>query len=114
MQPAARRPKAEKKQLAKIERIEAPTADLRGLQFQFQPAPRSGREVVTIADMTHTYGDKILFLGASLEVERGDRIAFVGPNGAGKSTLLRLITGSEKSRRRHRATGRTQCVARIL
>ncbi|MGB3296433.1 MAG: ABC-F family ATP-binding cassette domain-containing protein [Phormidesmis sp.] len=87
--------KSREKQLAKIDRVEAPTADLRGLQFQFQPAPRSGREVVTIADMTHTYGDKILFLGASLEIERGDRIAFVGPNGAGKSTLLRLIIGSE-------------------
>ncbi len=87
--------KSREKLLAKVERVEAPTADLRGLQFQFQPAPRSGREVVTIEDMTHSYGDKILFLGASLEVERGDRIAFVGPNGAGKSTLLRLITGSE-------------------
>lgn len=88
--------KSREKLLAKVERVEAPTADLRGLQFQFQPAPRSGREVVTIAEMTHMYGDKILFLDASLEVESGDRIAFVGPNGAGKSTLLRLITGSEK------------------
>ena len=87
--------KSREKLLAKVERIEAPTADLRGLQFQFQPAPRSGREVVTISDVTHSYDDKILFLGADLEVERGDRIAFVGPNGAGKSTLLRLITGSE-------------------
>ena len=87
--------KSREKLLAKVDRVEAPIANLRGLQFQFQPAPRSGREVVTINDMTHSYGDKILFLGASLEVERGDRIAFVGPNGAGKSTLLRLITGSE-------------------
>ncbi len=87
--------KSREKLLAKVERIEAPVADLRGLQFQFQPAPRSGREVVTISDMTHSYDEKILFLGAELEVERGDRIAFVGPNGAGKSTLLRLITGSE-------------------
>ena len=88
--------KSREKQLAKVERVEAPINDLRGLQFQFQPAPRSGREVVTISDMTLTYGDKILFLGAELEIERGDRIAFVGPNGAGKSTLLRLITGSEE------------------
>ncbi|MBE9061293.1 ribosomal protection-like ABC-F family protein [cf. Phormidesmis sp. LEGE 11477] len=87
--------KSREKLLAKVERVEAPIADLRGLQFQFQPAPRSGREVVKISDMTHSYDDKILFLGADLEVERGDRIAFVGPNGAGKSTLLRLITGIE-------------------
>ena len=88
--------KSREKQLAKVERIEAPVNDLRGLQFQFQPAPRSGREVVTISDMTLTYGDQILFLGADLEIERGDCIAFVGPNGAGKSTLLRLIVGSEE------------------
>jgi ATP-binding cassette subfamily F protein 3 len=49
-----------------------------------------------IEDLTHSYGERILFLGARLEVERGDRIAFVGPNGAGKSTLLRLVMGLEQ------------------
>ncbi|MBE9067466.1 ABC-F family ATP-binding cassette domain-containing protein [Leptolyngbya cf. ectocarpi LEGE 11479] len=87
--------KSREKQLVKIERIEAPTADAKTLRFKFPPAPRSGREVVQISDLTHTYGDNILFLGAELLIERGDRIAFVGPNGAGKSTLLRLIMGSE-------------------
>jgi ATP-binding cassette subfamily F protein 3 len=48
-----------------------------------------------IEDMTHTYDEKILFLGANLLIERGDRIAFLGHNGAGKSTLLRLIAGLE-------------------
>jgi ATP-binding cassette, subfamily F, member 3 len=88
--------KSREKQLDKIERIEAPTGGLRTLHFRFPPAPRSGREVVEIKDLTHTYDDKILFLGANLLIERGDRIAFLGPNGAGKSTLLRLITGSEE------------------
>lgn len=87
--------KSREKQLVKIERIEAPIADAKTLRFKFPPAPRSGREVVQISDLTHTYGDNILFLGADLLIERGDRIAFVGPNGAGKSTLLRLIMGSE-------------------
>lgn len=88
--------KSREKQLEKIERVEAPISDVRSLQFKFPPAPRSGREVVQISDLTHTYGDNILFLGAELLIERGDRIAFVGPNGAGKSTLLRLIMGLEK------------------
>ncbi|HEY9649029.1 MAG TPA: ABC-F family ATP-binding cassette domain-containing protein, partial [Coleofasciculaceae cyanobacterium] len=87
--------KSREKQLEKIERIEAPIAGVRTLHFRFPPAPRSGREVVKIKDLVHTYDDKILFLGAELLIERGDRIAFLGPNGAGKSTLLRLIMGLE-------------------
>ncbi|WP_338441792.1 ABC-F family ATP-binding cassette domain-containing protein [Synechococcus elongatus IITB4] len=87
--------KSREKQLEKIDRIEAPEESLRGIQFRFPSAPRSGREVVTIEDLTHAYNDKILFLGAELLIERGDRIAFLGPNGAGKSTLLRLILGRE-------------------
>lgn len=88
--------KSREKQLEKIERIEAPTVGVKTLQFRFPPAPRSGREVVEIKNLTHIYDDKILFLGANLLIERGDRIAFVAPNGAGKSTLLRLIMGMEQ------------------
>ncbi len=88
--------KSREKQLDKIERIEAPDSDMRGLKFRFPPAPRSGREVVVINDLTHTYGEKVLFLGADALIERGDRIAILGPNGAGKSTLLRFIAGTEK------------------
>jgi len=88
--------KSREKQLEKIERIEAPTDGVRTLHFRFPSAPRSGREVAVIKDLVHTYDDKILFLGANLLIERGDRIAFLGPNGAGKSTLLRLIMGIEQ------------------
>ncbi|AOX01397.1 lysophospholipase [Moorena producens PAL-8-15-08-1] len=89
--------KSREKQLEKTERIEAPTANLKTLKFQFPPAPRSGVEVVKIKDLVHDYDDKILFLGADLLIERGDRIAFIGPNGCGKSTLLRMIMGMEQS-----------------
>ena len=87
--------KSREKQIDKIERVEAPTGSVRTLHFRFPPAPRSGREVVMVEDLTHSYDDKILFLGANLLIERGDRIAFLGHNGSGKSTLLRLITGLE-------------------
>jgi ATP-binding cassette subfamily F protein 3 len=88
--------KSREKLLDKVERIEAPLESLAGPRFQFPPAPRSGRQVALIDNLSHSYGDRILFLGANLEVERGDRIAFVGPNGAGKSTLLRLVMGLEQ------------------
>ena len=79
--------KSREKQLDKIEIIDAPTGGMRTLRFKFPPAPRSGREVVIIKDLTHVYNENILFLGTNLLIERGDRIAIVGPNGAGKSTL---------------------------
>ena len=87
--------KSREKLLDKVERIEAPIESVSGPRFQFPPAPRSGRLIAEIKDLSHSYGEQILFLEANLEVERGDRIAFVGPNGAGKSTLLRLVMGIE-------------------
>ena len=88
--------KSREKQLEKVELVEAPVANLKSLKFSFPPSPRSGREVIVIEDLVHTYNNDILFLGAELTVERGDRIAILGPNGAGKSTLLRMIMGMEK------------------
>ncbi|MGF1486015.1 MAG: ABC-F family ATP-binding cassette domain-containing protein [Prochloraceae cyanobacterium] len=88
--------KSREKQLDKMELVNAPISNLKTLKFQFPPAPRSGKDVVIIEDLTYTYNDDILFLGADLLVERGDRIAILGPNGSGKSTILRLIMGQEK------------------
>ena len=87
--------KSREKQLDKVERVDAPVESVSGPSFRFPPAPRSGAQVAVIDNLTHCYGENILFMEADLEIERGDRIAFVGPNGAGKSTLLRLIMGVE-------------------
>ena len=87
--------KSREKLLDKVERVEAPIDTVGGPRFRFPDAPRSGRLAAEIHNLSHSYGEQILFLGAELEVERGDRIAFVGPNGAGKSTLLRLVMGME-------------------
>jgi ATP-binding cassette, subfamily F, member 3 len=88
--------KSREKLLDKVERIAAPLSTMRTLNFRFPPAPRSGREIVEIKDLEHVYGDKILFMGTDLFIERGDRIAFLGPNGCGKSTLLKMIMGMEQ------------------
>ena len=88
--------KSREKLLDKVEKIEAPEMRLKGPTFQFKDAPRSGKDVLSIKDLTHSYDDKILFLEACLEVEPGEKIAFIGSNGSGKSTLLRLIMGLEE------------------
>ena len=49
--------------------------------------------MLTVSELTKSFGGRILFENASLQVNRGDRIGLVGPNGAGKSTLFSLLLG---------------------
>jgi ATP-binding cassette subfamily F protein 3 len=51
--------------------------------------------MLTLNGVSKSYGDRVLFADAALQVNRGDRIGLVGPNGAGKSTLFSLILGEE-------------------
>ncbi len=88
--------KSREKLLDKVDKIEAPENKLKGPTFNFMDAPRAGKDILSIKDLTHSYEDNILFLGAFLELEPGEKIAFLGPNGSGKSTLLRLIMGLEE------------------
>src|ERR1700722_11531838 len=49
--------------------------------------------MLTISQVSKSFGGRLLFEEASLQVNRGDRVGLVGPNGAGKSTLFSLILG---------------------
>jgi ATP-binding cassette subfamily F protein 3 len=49
--------------------------------------------MLTVSQLTKSFGGRTLFEDASLQVNRGDRVGLVGPNGAGKSTLFSLILG---------------------
>lgn len=85
------------KKLEKIDRVEI-QAEEKVMQFDFPPPPRSGNDVVKLADLAKVYelesGEKRpVFSGVSGVVRRLDKIAVVGVNGAGKSTLLKVICG---------------------
>lgn len=80
------------KKLDKLERIEVDVEDTRSMHFKFPPAPRSGKVVVKGENLGKSYGDKLVFKHVDLEIERGNRVAFVGQNGQGKSTLVKIIT----------------------
>ncbi|HYG35664.1 MAG TPA: ABC-F family ATP-binding cassette domain-containing protein [Clostridia bacterium] len=51
--------------------------------------------MLTLSGICKSYGDRVLFADATLQVNREDRIGLVGPNGAGKTTLFSTILGEE-------------------
>jgi ATPase subunit of ABC transporter with duplicated ATPase domains len=81
------------KKLDKIERVEPPKRR-QTVSFEFQPAPRSGDDVVNLKGVHKRYGSRVIYEGLDLLVRRRERCAVLGVNGAGKSTLLKLVTGS--------------------
>ncbi len=83
--------KSREKLLKKISKIEAPTANSKSPVFNFPECPRSGKLVLNIKNLSHSFEDKILFLDVNLKISSGEKIALLGPNGCGKSTLLKII-----------------------
>lgn len=49
--------------------------------------------MLTVSQASKSFGGRVLFEDASLQINPGDRIGLIGPNGAGKSTLFSLILG---------------------
>ncbi len=83
--------KSREKQLKKIVKIDAPISRLKSPSFDFPECPRSGKLVLQIKNLSHSFEEKILLFDVNLKVSAGEKIAILGPNGCGKSTLLKLI-----------------------
>ncbi len=83
--------KSREKQLKKILKIQAPRTISKSPVFNFPECPRSGKLVLNIKNLSHSFENKILFLDANLKISAGEKIAILGPNGCGKSTLLKII-----------------------
>jgi len=49
--------------------------------------------VITVENLTKTYGQVRALDKVSFQVEEGEVLGFLGPNGAGKTTAMRIITG---------------------
>jgi ATPase subunit of ABC transporter with duplicated ATPase domains len=51
--------------------------------------------MIRLDSITKQHGHQILFIDASMALQKGEKVGLVGPNGAGKSTIFRMIAGTE-------------------
>ena len=79
------------KKLEKLEIIEVEKEDLGRVNFRFPPAPHSGKVSLSLKKIRKKYDDLIVLENINLEIEKGEKIAFVGKNGEGKSTLAKIM-----------------------
>jgi ABC transport system ATP-binding/permease protein len=53
-------------------------------------------KMITIENVTKTYGEKELFKGVSFTIGERERVGLIGVNGTGKSSLLRIVAGLDQ------------------
>jgi ATPase subunit of ABC transporter with duplicated ATPase domains len=53
--------------------------------------------MISLSNLSKSYGGQVLFEGVSLQFNRRERYGIVGANGCGKSTLLKILTGEESA-----------------
>ncbi|HEX5138963.1 MAG TPA: ABC-F family ATP-binding cassette domain-containing protein [Planctomycetota bacterium] len=87
----AKRAKAMMRRIERMEKVEAPDATDRRFRARLRAGERHGRIALVVKDFRFAHGDRVLFDGADLEIEYGERVCLVGPNGSGKTTLLRKV-----------------------
>ena len=86
------------KKLDKIDRIEIDPDENRKIKFQFSISHQPGKIILKAKDITKSFGDKHVLNSVNIEIERGEKIAFVGQNGQGKSTLAKILVGELESK----------------
>lgn len=85
-----------RKQLEKLEIVDAPQRPGRDLNFRFEYDIEPYDELVILKGLTIRIGERTLLEPFDYTVHRGDKLVIAGPNGAGKSTLLQVLDGKRR------------------
>ena len=83
------------KALDRMEKINRPILDRKGVCISFEADGRSGKDAVICESVTKAYDSKLLLQDAAMQIRFGERVGIIGPNGSGKSTLIRMLLGTE-------------------
>nr|WP_299346473.1 ABC-F family ATP-binding cassette domain-containing protein [Allomuricauda sp.] len=79
------------KKLDRMDRIEVDEDDTSVMKVRFPVSVTPGKVVLTIENLSKSYGPKNVLRDLDFLLERGSKTAFVGQNGQGKTTLAKVI-----------------------
>ncbi|MBQ3075999.1 MAG: ABC-F family ATP-binding cassette domain-containing protein, partial [Clostridia bacterium] len=79
------------KALDRMVKVEKAEALPESLSFRFSSALESGEDVLSVKELSKSYGETVLFRDLSFEIKKRDRFLIIGANGSGKSTLLQIL-----------------------
>ena len=85
------------KKLDKMDRIEVDPEENKKIKFEFAISHQPGKIILEAENISKSFVDKHVLEAVNLEIERGEKIAFIGQNGQGKSTLAKILVGELES-----------------
>lgn len=88
-----KRAESREKMLEKIEPVEKPADFDPSMRLTLSPSVLSGSDVLTITNLSKSFGSHRLFSDLNVTIRRGEHVAVIGDNGTGKTTLLKILRG---------------------
>ncbi|MFQ9515586.1 MAG: ABC-F family ATP-binding cassette domain-containing protein [Eubacterium sp.] len=86
-----KRAQSREKALEQMELIEKPTQLQDSMTLKLEPDCVSGNDVLSVENLSKSFGTLHLFGDINFEIKRGEHVALIGDNGTGKTTILKII-----------------------